>query len=312
MLIPEHSIRPVDDIFKEIEEEIKPLFGKGKTADYIPALKNADPNKFGLTLTYLDGSSKDIGDSRLNFSIQSISKVFLLVMAYKVLGGKLWHRVGKEPSGNPFNSLVQLEYENGVPRNPFINAGALVITDILISHFDDARSEILSFAQNLAGHGNVQYDYEVFHSELKHAFTNAALVNYIKSHGNIKNDVNEVLDTYLLSCSISMCTHDLSHAFLFLANNGYTPNTNERILSKSQAKRINAIMLTCGFYDESGDFAYKVGLPGKSGVSGAVAALAPGHWTIAAYSPELNSNGNSVIGIRALELFTTKSEISIF
>ena len=302
----------IQQIIEDIKQEVSVLSGQGKVASYIPALSLVDPLKFGFSVISLNGDTYETGDCHEKFTIQSVSKVFTFSIAFRLLGEKLWKRVGKEPSGNPFNSLIQLEYEKGIPRNPFINAGGLVIADILLSHFNDPQKEVLSYIRKLTGNNNIKIDEEVYRSEQEHSFTNAALVNYMKSHRNIHNTVQKVLDVYLYACSVSMTCNELARSMLFYANHGVLPGTEERILTLSQSKRINAIMLTCGFYDESGDFAFRVGLPGKSGVSGAIAAVAPGRWGIGVWSPELGKAGNPLAGTKALELFTTQTGVSIF
>ena len=306
------SNKDYNQILSNIYNEVKPLIGSGKVANYIPALAEINPTKFGMSLYTLKGESYSVGDVDEKFSIQSISKVFSLTLAFSNLGEEIWQRVGREPSGNAFNSLVQLEYENGIPRNPFINAGALVITDILISLFDNPYTELLNFIRKLSGSSDISYDERVAQSEREHGYTNAALVNFLKSHGNIKNDVEKVLDVYFHHCSITMTVKELASSFLFLSNHGLIPDSNQRILTQSQAKRINALMLTCGTYDEAGDFAYLVGMPGKSGVGGGIAAIIPNKLSLSVWSPGLNKKGNSLAGIKALELFTTKTGLSIF
>lgn len=300
------------NILQEIREEVLPLLGRGKVASYIPALQNVDSRRFGMALVTLDGEAFVIGDADERFSIQSISKVFTLALAFAKLGEDLWKRVGLEPSGNPFNSLLQLEYEKGIPRNPFINAGAMVITDVLISNFDHPKAAILDFVRQLSGIDDVYYDYDIARSERETGFVNAALANYLKSLSNIENNVETVLDVYCHQCAIKMSCRELAQSFLFLANHGIIPSGNTRILTTSQAKRLNAIMLTCGFYDQAGEFAFRVGMPGKSGVGGGIVAVIPGELAIAVWSPELNEHGNSLAGIKALELFTTKTGRSIF
>lgn len=297
---------------EEIYKEIEPIIGQGKVADYIPALAKINPNKFGMSVSTIQRESVSVGDVDEKFSIQSISKVYSLTLAFSKIGEDIWERVGREPSGNAFNSLVQLEYENGIPRNPFINAGALVITDMLISLFDDPYKEILDFVKLISGSDSISYDLEVAQSERENGFRNVALVNFLKSHGNIKNDVEKVLDVYFHHCSITMTCNELSKSFLYLSNHGVIPNLDHQILNKSQAKRINALMLSCGTYDEAGDFAYLVGMPGKSGVGGGIAAIIPGELSMAVWSPALNKKGNSLAGVKALELFTTKTGMSIF
>lgn len=299
-------------ILKNIYEEVKPSLGKGRLADYIPALKNVDSNSLGIAVATIDGEIFKIGDADVNFSVQSISKVFTLAMAFAEYGKDLWTYVGKEPSGNPFNSLVQLEHENGIPRNPFINAGALVITDKILSLSKRPKSAILDFVRKVADNDDIYFDKEVAKSEKDEASRNLALAHFMQSFGNITNDVDSLIDVYCNHCALSMNAVDLAKSFLFLANHGTNPFNEEKILSRSQAKRLNALMLTCGCYDESGDFAFRVGLPGKSGVGGGVVAIIPGELAIVVWSPELNEFGNSLVGVEALEHFTTKLDKSIF
>jgi glutaminase len=295
-----------------VYSDVQPYFGRGKVADYIPALARVRPDQLGIALQTLDGQTAAAGDSEIRFSIQSISKTFSLALAFALEGNDLWKRVGVEPSGNPFNSLIQLEFENGKPRNPFINAGALVVTDVLCRHYDDPKSVILNFIRSLAGENSIHFDDEVAASEKTTGFRNQSLAWFLKSCGNLHSDVDTVLDVYFHQCSIAMNCRELSRAFLFLANHGVHPYTGEALLTRSQAKRLNAILLTCGFYDQAGEFAFRVGMPGKSGVGGGVAAFIPGELAIAVWSPELNEYGNSVVGMQALEWFTTRTGRSIF
>jgi glutaminase len=229
-----------------------------------------------------------------------------------MVGKELWESVGKEPSGSPFNSLVQLEYEKGIPRNPFINAGALVITDKLVERVPDLNDKVLEFVRGLAGDDNIFYNREVAASEYVTGERNKALAHLMKSFGNFKGKVSQVISAYCHHCSIEMSTEQLAKAFLFLANGGVNPLNGEAVVGTRDAKRINAIMLTCGFYDESGDFAYRVGMPGKSGVGGGIVAVIPGKLSIAVWSPELNVHGNSYRGIATLADFTTELGISVF
>ncbi len=298
-------------ILDEIYAEVRPSIGQGQVADYIPALAKIDPNKFGIAMETVDGECFQVGDATERFSIQSISKVFNLALGVRIVGDQVWERVGIEPSGNPFNSLVQLEMEKGIPRNPFINAGALVVADILLDHLDNPGEDMLRFVEKLRC-SDIHFNEEVVKSEKEHGYTNTALLNFMKAYGNINNEVEEVLDAYYHQCSIEMGCAGLARSFLFLANGGVVPGTGTRVLTVSQAKRINAIMLTCGFYDQAGDFAYLVGLPGKSGVGGGIVAVIPGKLAITVWSPALNKHGNSILGIKALELFTTRTGLSIF
>ena len=300
-------------ILEEIEKEIQPFFNEGKVANYIPALATVNPNQFSMSVQMFDGTSFGVGEVNNKFSIQSISKVFTFTLALNHYGKELYKRVGHEPSGNPFNSLVQLEYENGIPRNPFINAGAIVTADTLVSIYKENTFEkILDFIKKVSNDETISFDEEIFQSELTHGFRNFALINMIKSYNNIHNNIDDVINTYFKQCSIMMSPAQLAKSILFLANHGVNPLTNEVTITESKAKRINSLMLTCGHYDASGDFAYKVGLPGKSGVGGGIVAIVPQKMSICVYSPKLNAQGNSLIGTKALELFTSKTGLSIF
>lgn len=299
-------------IFTEIFDEVTAIEDPGQVAAYIPELKGVDPNKLGIHLATVDGLHFGLGDSEERFSIQSVSKVLSLVLAIKFEGGNLWQRVGVEPSGTPFNSLVQLELEKGIPRNPFINAGAIVVCDVLCDHLSSPKTELLEHIRRISGNQSIQYNEKVAESERNTSFTNAAHINLMKSYGNIKHDIDKVLDLYFHLCSIEMSCKELAEAFLFLACKGVNPITGEQVLTVSKSKRVNAIMQTCGFYDEAGEFSFKVGLPGKSGVGGGIVAVCPGKYSIAVWSPRLNAKGNSFKGLKALELFTTKTESSIF
>ena len=299
------------EVIKEVYQKTNNIENKGELATYIPQLAKVDSNKFGIHIATLDNLSFGIGDYSEKFSIQSISKVLSLSLAYRTLGEDIWNRLGVEPSGNAFNSLVQLETDNGIPRNPFINAGAIVISDILLSILDNPKDDFLDFIRNITNNPKLNYSSKIATSEKEVGFRNIALCNFIKSFGNIKNNPSDVLDFYFDLCSLEMNCKELSEVFLFLANEGKTM-TNSQILTKSQSKRINALMQTCGFYDESGEFSFKVGLPGKSGVGGGIIAVHPGRYSIAVWSPKLNAKGNSYKGMKFLEEFTTKSELSIF
>ncbi|MBN2616450.1 MAG: glutaminase [Bacteroidales bacterium] len=299
-------------ILDEIVEETAFLKGKGKIADYIPELAKVVPGQFGIYLRMMDGTAYHTGDAFTRFSIQSISKVFALSLAVSLLGEKVWQRVGVEPSGTAFNSLLQLEYEKGIPRNPFINAGALVVVDMLISELSHPKEDLMEYIRMLAGKQEIYINERVADSEKQFGYRNAAVANLLKDFGNINNRVEEVLDLYYDMCSIDMNCEELSQSFRIFANHGKVPGTDKPILTPSQTKRQNALMQSCGFYDESGEFTFTVGLPGKSGVGGGIVALFPEKFTIAVWSPLLNEKGNSIMGMKALELFTTKSGLSIF
>lgn len=291
---------------------LEKLKNHGKVASYIPELSNVDPNKFGVHITTTDNQHFSIGDANEKFSIQSIAKVLSLTLAYNKVGEKIWERVGVEPSGTSFNSLIQLEFDNGIPRNPLINAGAIVICDILVSYFKDPKTEFLSFLREISGNLSIDFCARIADSEKQTGYKNVASINLMKSYNNIKNDIDVVMDFYYNLCSIEMTCIELSRTFLFLTTDGIDPITNQKIISESKSKRINAIMQLCGFYDEAGEFAFKVGLPGKSGVGGGIVAIHPNQYSIAVWSPRLNKKGNSKKGMKFLELFTTKTQLSIF
>lgn len=299
-------------ILDEIEKEIQPEFGKGKPADYIPALARVPPRKFGMAVCGVDGREWVCGDANELFSIQSISKVFSLLLALERLGSDLWKRVGREPSGTSFNSLILLEAENGYPRNPFINAGAIVVTDCITSNSVTPARGLLNFIRKLSRNQGIKIDEEVARSEEQHGFKNAAIANFLKSHNNLKADVDAVLGVYFRQCAIAMTCLDLARACLPLANKGVMPTTGETVFPAIRARRVNSLLLTCGLYDGVGNFAFRVGIPAKSGVGGGIIAVVPGHLSICVWSPELDELGNSLVGTAALELFTSKTNLSVF
>jgi len=300
----------VDDIAGEIERRED----RGAVATYIPELARVDPSYFGIAVVAADGTLACAGDSDLPFSIQSISKVFTLTLALGLVGDFLWRRVGREPSGNAFNSIVQLELEKGVPRNPFINAGAIAVTDVILSGHPprEALGEILRFIRFVSGDESVFIDDGVARSEKTTGYRNAALANFMKSFGVLQHPVDHVLGTYFHHCAIAMSCRQLALAGRFLAHSGRNPDTGFSIVSPERARRINALMLTCGHYDGSGEFAYRVGLPGKSGVGGGILAVAPGRASIAVWAPGLDATGNSHLGRIALERLAQKMKWSIF
>jgi len=298
-------------ILDTIAKEASKTKNRGVVASYIPELSKISASKFGITLLDEHGNFYESGDTEESFSIQSISKVLTLSFAFNLLGDGLWKRVGVEPSGDPFNHLSLLEHENGIPRNPLINAGAIVIADILVSHLTNPKQEFLEYVQKIAGDTAIDYDAKVAHSEKMTGFKNYAAAHLIKSYGNLENDVDSVLDFYFHQCALSMSCRQLTKVFYIFANRGKCLK-NHPYLTLAQVKRINAIMLTCGFYDEAGEFAFEVGLPGKSGVGGGIVALLPEKFCVATWSPGLNAKGNSQLGMKALETLTTKTGLSIF
>jgi len=307
-------VSKLDQVVKEIAEEMRQRPDRGEVATYIPELAGVDPKAFGLAVIDADGNLACGGDSETPFSIQSISKVFTLTFALGMVGDRLWRRVGREPSGSPFNSIVQLERERGIPRNPFINAGAIVVTDLILSGHQprEALGEILRFMHFLAEDSSIIIDGAVAASENRTGFRNRALANYMKSFGVLENPVDYTLGVYFHHCAIAMSCRQLAMAGRFLAHHGRNPSTGLFVVQPERARRINAIMLTCGHYDGSGEFAYRVGLPGKSGVGGGILAIAPGKASIAVWSPGLDAAGNSHLGRMALKALTRRMGWSIF
>lgn len=313
-LAPPEAAGPADyaAALDAILAQVTPILGQGRVADYIPELARVRPDQFGMAIVGLDGQVFEIGASRQPFSIQSISKLFALILALTKEGDALWARVGREPSGTAFNSLVQLEYEHGKPRNPFINAGALVITDILCQRFAVPANAVLEFLRKLSGNPGLNLDRRMALSELGCSDRNAAMAHLMKSFGNLHSPVPAVLEAYCGQCAIEMSCVDLARAMTLLANHGCVAATGERVLGVSPTKRLNALMLTCGTYDAAGDFAFRVGLPAKSGVGGGIVALIPGECGICVWSPALEASGNSLAGSLALETLTTLTQKSIF
>jgi glutaminase len=294
-----------------IAEEVRPLFARGRVADYIPALAAVPRDRFAMAVLTADGALATTGCAGEPFSIQSISKIFTLTLALRHVGEKLWKRVGREPSGSAFNSLVQLEYEHGIPRNPFINSGAHVVTDALMQERPYARDTLLAFVRELSGNDAVAYDETVARSEAETGDRNRSLAYFLKAEGNLTGDVDAVLDVYFHQCALAMSCIDLVRAVAFLARGGRGAD-GARVVSAGQARRINALMQTCGTYDAAGEMAFRLGIPAKSGVGGGIVGVVPGKLSIAVWSPALDKAGNSLAGVRALELFTGRTGLTVF
>lgn len=306
--IPKNLAATLDKLIASQQD----LYQEGNVADYIPALATVSPELMAISVATLDGKLVSAGDVHVPFSIQSISKVFGLVMAMNRLGDSLWHRVRMEPSGQPFNSIIQLEWEQGIPRNPVINAGALLVADVLASHYSSSKLAFLCFMRHLANDENIHIDQDVYQSELSHGNRNAALTYLMKSFGNIEAEVPEVLSHYFTQCAISMNCQQLAQSLLFLANKGVDPRTKEQICTRQDSHRINAILSTSGMYDQSGEFAFSVGLPAKSGVGGGIVAIIPNYGVICSWSPPLNKFGNSVVGMNLISGFANELGLSIY
>lgn len=302
------------EMLAAVAAEVAPLVGTGRVADYIPALAEVDPNKFAIAVATPDGAVATAGDADEPFSIQSVSKVFTLTMALERLGAALWARVGREPSGTAFNSIVQLEREQGIPRNPLINAGAIVVTDALLAGREpmDVVADLVAFVRARAADPNVYVDRIVAVSEARTGSRNRALANFMASFGNMENPVDKALEAYFHQCALAMSCRQLARAGLYLACDGHDPVARVDVVTPERCRRINAIMLTCGHYDASGEFAFKVGLPGKSGVGGGILAIAPGKASVAVWSPGLNEVGNSLVGTAALEALVRRTGWSVF
>ncbi len=287
---------------------------RGPVADYIPALARVSPTHFGIAVVLADGSLHTAGDAEVPFSIQSVSKVFTLTMALQKHGDAVWSRVGREPSGSAFNSIVQLETEQGIPRNPFVNAGAIVISDLVLNGGEprSAIGDVLRFVRDLAGDDSISIDNEVANSEAVTGFRNTALANYMKSFGNMGREVEGALKLYFHQCALSLSCRQLALAGRYLMLDGHHPTSGKAVVDVAMARRINALMLLCGHYDGSGEFAYRVGIPGKSGVGGGILAIVPGKASIAVWSPGLNARGNSLLGTKALEMLAKETGWSVF
>ncbi|MEI5679718.1 MULTISPECIES: glutaminase [unclassified Mesorhizobium] len=304
----------LEEVLPALAAEMAERGDRGEVATYIPQLGKIDPKRFGIAVALTDGRVVTAGDADEAFSIQSISKIFTLTLALGKVGDALWRRVGREPSGNPFNSIVQLERELGIPRNPFINAGAIVVTDVLLADHQprEAIGEILRFIQFLTDDDTIIIDRDVAASERATGFRNFALANYMRSFGNLSHEPEMALGVYFHHCAIAMSARQLALAGRFLSHGGLNPATGHSVVSAERARRILALMLTCGHYDGSGDFAFRVGIPGKSGVGGGILGIVPGVASMAVWSPGLNENGNSKLGSIALEKLAKIMNWSIF
>ena len=305
------------DLQKLVEEALSDAEvyrGHGDVASYIPALAAVNPRKMGIAIATKDGETYAAGDADEAFSVQSISKVFALNLALDRVGAQLWNHVGREPSGSPFNSIVQLEEEKGKPRNPLINAGAIVVCDNIIGHDtpDEAAAEFLNFVRDLSHDATIAMDEDVAISESQAGFLNRSLAYFVSAFGNLRHPVEDVLSVYFRQCAIAMSCRQLARAALYLAFDGVDPTTGDQITLSHRARRINALMLTCGHYDNSGDFAYRIGLPGKSGVGGGILATVPGIGAIAVWSPGLNASGTSLAGAVMLEKVVERTGWSVF
>ncbi len=302
--------RIVEETWNELADER----GSGNPARYIPALALVDPRKFGIALATREGEVFCAGDADEQFSIQSISKVFALALALERHGPGLWEAVGREPSGDPFNSIVQLEREKGIPRNPFINSGAIVTTDRFVDDRtpEQAVGDLMSRLRRMGRDESINFDEEVARSESETGSRNRSLAYFLADFGRLMNPVEDVLSVYFRQCALAMSCRQLAESSLFLPFDGTDPVTGQEMCSPSRSRRINALMLLCGHYDNSGQFAFEVGVPGKSGVGGGILASVPGRASIAVWSPGLNRAGTSMLGAKALSSIALKTGWSVF
>jgi glutaminase len=299
----------LEGLLGEIATAARNAADRGTVATYIPELAGVDPDSFGMAVCLPGGKLYSIGDARVSFSIQSISKVFTLAMALGRLGDGLWRRVGREPSGLAFNSILQLEQEHGHPRNPFVNAGAIVVTDAILAGNEprEVLGELLRFIRAAAGDDDIHINRTVAQSETESGHRNFALAHMLKAQGNLDNTPERVLGTYFHQCAIEMNCVQLAAAGRFLVGSG-----ESALISADNIRHINALMMTCGHYNGSGDFAYRVGLPAKSGVGGGILIVAPRIASIAVWSPGLNAQGNSALGTLAAEILAIRTGWSVF
>jgi glutaminase len=301
-------------VLDQVLSDVSAYRGQGTVASYIPALARADPHKLGIVLVLEDGSTFAAGDADEPFSIQSLSYVFGLSLALQHLKSALWNHVGREPSGSPVSSIVQLEVERGRPRNPMTSPGAIVVCDQLLGRrpLAEVEYELIGFLRERAADESIDVDERLALSESQAGAFNRSLAHFIAAFGNLMNPVEDVLSLYYRHCSVAMSCRQLARAGLYLAFDGADPVSGDAVTTQSRSRRINALMLTCGHYDNSGDFAFRVGLPGKSSVSGGILAVAPGKGSVCVWSPGLNAAGTSLVGAVALEHLVEATGWSIF
>ena len=301
---------PMDVSIEDILDRQARRRERGTVAGYIPELAGVDPERFAVSICLADGRQFGAGDAAAEFSTQSVSKVFTLAIALGRYGDRLWTRVGREPSTNAFNSVQELEVRKGIPPNPFVNAGAIVTTDALMAGQSpkETLAEILTFVRLAASDDGIYVDPAVAASEEATGHRNRALAHFLKSCDNLIHPCDFTLGTYFHHCAVAMTCERLARFGRFLA--GFHPSGT--LVSAANVRSINALMTTCGQYDGSGEFAYRVGVPAKSGVGGGILAIVPGHASIAVWSPGLDRNGNSLLGTAALAELSDALNLSVF
>ena len=272
-------------------------------------VEGLDPGPFGIAVTTMDGETYCGGTADTRFPLQSIAKVFTLEIVLDAIGDRIFKRVGREPSGDPFNSIIDLERTKGIPRNPFVNAGALVTVDAMIDA-QCARDAVIDLVKRELGR-DVPLDEDVLASEENAGDLNRAMLSFMKHHENLRSEPDDVMSAYVRQCAISLDVAGLSQAGVFLARTRLDGD-EERREEATRMRKLLALMMTCGHYDGSGDFALRVGLPAKSGVGGGILAVMPEVASIAVWSPNLDQHGNSILGVRALEMLVHRTGWSVF
>lgn len=284
---------------------------EGKVATYIPELGKADGSRVGVSVFSRSGERLSVGDTKTRFSIQSISKVISLAVALELCGfDMVFQNVGMEPSGDAFNSMVKLEYAHSVPYNPMINAGAIVIASYLARRI--SFEEMIRTSRSLCLDPDIVLDENVYRSEMSNISRNRAIAYLLESKGYIEKDVEKCLHFYVKMCSLSVTAESLAGLGLVLANDGIHPATGERLLQEQTVRVVKTIMLTCGMYDGSGQFAVRVGIPSKSGVGGGILSVIDREMGIGIYGPALDDKGNSVAGRYILEYLSEKWHLHLF
>ncbi|THE12796.1 glutaminase A [Bacillus timonensis] len=303
------------DELKELVKEARPIAKQGRVADYIPALGKANPNDLSIAINYPDGRCFSAGDIERKISLQSISKVITLALVLMDRSKEyVFARVGMEPTGDPFNSIAKLEtMAPSKPLNPMINAGALAVTNMIKGDSVEERFQrLLAFIRNLSGNDTIEYNEEIARSEFETAHLNRALCYFLKQHHIIEGDVEQLIDLYTKQCAIEMNCLDLSRIGLVFALDGVDPQLGKQIMPMNIARICKTFMVTCGMYNASGEFAIKIGIPAKSGVSGGIMGAVPGKFGIGIFGPALDDKGNSIAGIRLLELLSKTYNLSMF
>src|SRR5882762_2471096 len=291
---------PVHDYLEQLHSEFS-RNSDGKVATYIPELAKADPNWFGICLVTMNGAVYEIGDSRQQFTIQSISKPFVYGLALEDHGrAHVLTRVGMEPTGDAFNS-ISLDPETGRPRNPMINAGAIATAGLVLGKTAPVRlKRVLDMLGAYAG-SELALDQAVYRSESETGHRNRAIGHMLRNFNMLTEDPNPVVELYFQQCSISVTCRELGIMAATLANRGVNPVTGKQAIRGEYVESVLSVMGSCGMYDFAGEWIYKIGMPAKSGVTGGIIAVLPGQLGIGVFSPPLDSRGNSVRGIRVCE-----------